>query len=84
MSVKEEIRKQIIGALAKANFPISTPQALLAAFPQGAATKCQAGNVAMTARRSRETSQGRRLSVPVCGASGGYNPGSRRPLRQFS
>jgi hypothetical protein len=49
MSVKEEIRKQIIGALAKANFPISTPQALLAAFPQGAATKCQAGDVAMTA-----------------------------------
>jgi hypothetical protein len=49
MSVKEEIRKQIIGALAKANFPISTPQALLAAFPQGAATKCQAGDIAMTA-----------------------------------
>lgn len=49
MTVKEEIRKQIIGALAKANFPISTPEALLEAFPQGAATKCQAGDVAMTA-----------------------------------
>ncbi len=49
MSVKEEIRKQIIGALAKANFPISTPQALLAAFPHGAETKCQAGEVTMTA-----------------------------------
>ncbi len=49
MSVKEEIRKQIIGALAKASFPIDTPHALLAAFPHGAETKCQAGDVAMTA-----------------------------------
>jgi hypothetical protein len=49
MSIKEEIRKQIVGALAKAGFPISTPQALLAAFPQGAATECRAGDVAMTA-----------------------------------
>ncbi len=49
MSVKEEIRKQIIGALGKASFPISSPQALLAAFPHGAATECRAGDVAMTA-----------------------------------
>ena len=49
MSIKEEIRKQIIGALGKARFPISSPQALLAAFPQGAATECRAGDVAMTA-----------------------------------
>ncbi|WP_292406616.1 MULTISPECIES: MTH865 family protein [unclassified Methanoculleus] len=49
MSVKEEIRTQIIGALAGAKFPIKTPEALLAAFPMGAATKCKAGDVKMTA-----------------------------------
>lgn len=49
MSVKEEIRQQIIGALQHANFPIATPEALLAAFPEGAATRCQAGDVEMSA-----------------------------------
>lgn len=49
MSVKEDIRKQIIGALAQATFPISTPEALLAAFPNGAETKCKSGDVEMTA-----------------------------------
>ncbi len=33
MSVKKDIRGQIIGALAGASFPINTPEALLAAFP---------------------------------------------------
>ena len=49
MSVKEEIKGQIIGALANAKFPIKTPQDLLAAFPNGADTTCKSGNVSMTA-----------------------------------
>lgn len=49
MSVKDEIRGQIIGALAKASFPIATAEALLAAFPNGADTKCKSGDVEVTA-----------------------------------
>lgn len=49
MSVKDEIRGQIIGALAGASFPIATPETLLAAFPNGADTKCQSGDVEVTA-----------------------------------
>ncbi|MDV2481910.1 hypothetical protein F8E02_07780 [Methanoculleus sp. Wushi-C6] len=49
MNVREEIRAQIVGALAGAKFPIETPEDLLAAFPAGAATTCRAGGVEMTA-----------------------------------
>jgi len=49
MSVKNEIRKQIINALSGAQFPIATPKALLEAFPHGADTKCKSGNIEMTA-----------------------------------
>lgn len=49
MSVKDEIRGQIVGALKDAGFPISTPEALLNAFPHGAETTCKAGEVEMTA-----------------------------------
>ncbi len=49
IDVKKEIRGQIVGALANASFPIKSPQDLLAAFPQGADTTCQAGDVKMTA-----------------------------------
>ena len=49
MSAKNEIRSQIIGALAGAQFPITTPQALLDAFPNGANTKCKSGEIEMTA-----------------------------------
>ncbi|HBX24672.1 MAG TPA: hypothetical protein DEF34_13730 [Desulfotomaculum sp.] len=49
MSVRETIKKQIIGALQGANFPIATPEALLAAFPQGADTTCKAGDLEVTA-----------------------------------
>ncbi len=49
MSVKEEIHAQIVGALKNAKFPIATPEALLAAMPQGAATKCKAGEIELTA-----------------------------------
>ncbi len=49
MNVKEEIRTQIADALAGATFPIRTPEDLLAAFPEGAATTCRAGDVEMTA-----------------------------------
>jgi hypothetical protein len=49
MSIKEEIHAQIEGALKNAGFPINTPEELLAALPQGAATKCKAGDVELTA-----------------------------------
>lgn len=49
MSVRETIKNQIIGALQGAAFPISTPEALLAAFPYGAETACQAGDLKVTA-----------------------------------
>lgn len=49
MSIKEEIHAQIEGALKNASFPINTPEELLAALPQGAATKCKAGDVELTA-----------------------------------
>lgn len=49
MSVRETIKGQIVGALQGASFPIATPEALLAAFPNGADTTCQAGDVKVTA-----------------------------------
>lgn len=49
MNVREELRAQITGALTGATFPIGTPEDLLAAFPDGAATTCRAGDVEMTA-----------------------------------
>jgi hypothetical protein len=49
MSVKDEIHAQIEGALKDAKFPINTPFELLAAMPQGAATKCKAGDVELIA-----------------------------------
>lgn len=49
MSVRETIKGQIIGALEGAVFPIATPEALLAAFPAGADTKCKAGDLEVTA-----------------------------------
>ena len=49
VDVKKEIKGQIVGALKGAKFPIRTPASLLNAFPMGAETTCQAGNVKMTA-----------------------------------
>ena len=49
MTVREEIRSQIIGALAGAKFPINTPEELLNAMPNGADTTCKAGDVEITA-----------------------------------
>ncbi len=49
MSVKQDIREQITGALAGALFPINSPEELLAAMPQGADTKCKSGDVEVTA-----------------------------------
>jgi hypothetical protein len=49
VDVKKEIKGQIEGALKGAKFPIKTPAALLKAFPMGADTTCQAGEVEMTA-----------------------------------
>ncbi|PWR71291.1 MTH865 family protein [Methanospirillum lacunae] len=48
-SVKEQIHAQITGALSGAVFPIDTPDKLIAAFPAGADTTCQVGDVKMTA-----------------------------------
>ncbi|MDE3074715.1 MAG: MTH865 family protein [Chloroflexota bacterium] len=48
MSVRDEIKSQIVGALQGARFPIESPQSLVSAFPMGAETKCQAGEVEMT------------------------------------
>ncbi|MCR3882990.1 MTH865 family protein [Methanotrichaceae archaeon M04Ac] len=49
MSIRDEIHAQIEGALKNAKFPIKTPEELLAAMPAGAATKCKAGDVELTA-----------------------------------
>jgi len=49
MSVKAELTKQIVGALSHAKFPIATPEALLAAFPNGAETTCEYGGVKLRA-----------------------------------
>ncbi len=49
MSVKDEIHAQIMGALKGAKFPIKTPGDLIKAFPQGADTTCQVGDIKMTA-----------------------------------
>ncbi len=49
MAVKEEIHSQIVGALAGAEFPIATPEKLLAAFPDGAETTCKADGVELKA-----------------------------------
>lgn len=54
MSVKEEIKGQIVGALGGTEFPIETPEALLGAFPEGADTTCKAGDVEMTAGEAGE------------------------------
>lgn len=48
-SVKEQIHAQITGALAGATFPIDTPERLIDAFPAGADTSCQVGELKMTA-----------------------------------
>lgn len=49
MSVRDEIHAQIVGGLAGAKFPITTPEKLLAAFPDGANTTCKAGGIEVTA-----------------------------------
>jgi hypothetical protein len=52
MTIKEEIRSQIIGALSGAKFPIHTPEELLNAMPAGADTRCEAGDIAVTAEEA--------------------------------
>ncbi|WP_232385638.1 MTH865 family protein [Methanoregula boonei] len=49
LSVKEQIHAQITGALKGAKFPVKTPKDLIAAFPNGADTTCQVGDLKMTA-----------------------------------
>jgi len=48
-SVREQIHGQITGALKGAKFPVKTPKDLIAAFPNGANTTCQVGDLKMTA-----------------------------------
>lgn len=47
--VKTELKNQIIGALAGADFPIGSPEALLNAFPDGPDTTCEADGVKLRA-----------------------------------
>ena len=49
MSVRETIKSQIIGALKGAEFPIASPEKLIAAFPAGADTTCRAEGLVVTA-----------------------------------
>ncbi len=49
MDVRSELKSQIVAALAGASFPIVSPEALLAAFPQGADTTCEVGDVKLRA-----------------------------------
>ncbi len=49
VGVRGDIHAQIVGALAGAEFPIATPEALLAAFPDGAETTCKSGDVELKA-----------------------------------
>jgi len=49
LSVREQIHSQISGALKGAKFPVKTPKDLIAAFPSGADTTCQVGDLKMTA-----------------------------------
>ena len=49
MSIRQAIKGQILSALQTAKFPIDTPELLLNAFPQGAATTCKAGDLEVTA-----------------------------------
>lgn len=58
MSVREIIKGQIVAGLAKATFPITTPEDLLNAFPNGADTTCKAGDLNITAGQA-----GKLLSV---------------------
>ena len=49
LSVRDQIHGQITGALKGAKFPIKTPRDLIEAFPAGAETTCQAGDLKVTA-----------------------------------
>ena len=49
MDTKTEIKKQIIWALIRSNFPIQNQEDLLNAFPNGADTTCEFGDVRLRA-----------------------------------
>jgi hypothetical protein len=49
LPVRDQIHGQITAALHAAKFPVRTPKDLIAAFPNGADTTCQAGDLKMTA-----------------------------------
>ena len=49
MDVRSELKSQLVGALAGPRSLDREPQALLAAFPQGADTTCEAGDVKLRA-----------------------------------
>jgi hypothetical protein len=52
LSIREQIHAQITGALKGAKFPVKTPKDLIAAFPNGADTTCQVGDLKMTAGKA--------------------------------
>jgi len=59
MDVKAELKKQIVGALVGASFPIGSPQELLAAFPNGANTTCPLRWLNLDCQTSNASSRGR-------------------------
>ena len=54
MTVKEDIHKQIVGALEGAKFPIKTPDELFDALPDGPDTTCKSGDVVLKASDAGE------------------------------
>ncbi len=49
MSVREDIKGQLVGGLEGAEFPIDNPEDLLNAFPEGPETTCKSGDVEIQA-----------------------------------
>jgi len=49
MDVRGIIKSQIVNALKDSQFPINTPEVLINAFPNGAETTCEAGDLKIKA-----------------------------------
>ena len=49
MSVRGEIKEQLVEGLEGADFPIDNPEDLLDAFPEGPETTCKSGDVEIQA-----------------------------------
>lgn len=49
MTIKKEIHEQIVGALDGASFPITSPEDLFDALPEGPETTCKSGDLEIKA-----------------------------------